>query len=128
MRCYHQSRRGQDITEKDYNDLEDWSNGEGFDSVLQAGQACCWGSGIARKAIPAQEAIRWMCLGQGKTHATNHKAVTNPWYYTTREESNAKNTGRGLGKQRAMTDLWGYITEASTRVEKSYFSKRTLLV
>lgn len=55
MRCYHQSRSGQDITEKDYNDLKDWSNGEGFDSVVQTVQRCFWEQQRARTAIPVLE-------------------------------------------------------------------------
>lgn len=64
MRCYHQSRRGQDITEKDYNDLEDWSNGEGFDSVVQTVQCCCWEQQRARVAIPVPESTAMSGAGK----------------------------------------------------------------
>lgn len=63
---------------------------KGFDSAVQTVLSCCWGEAITGAVVPVWEAVSWKCLGQGETHATNHKTVTRPWCYTTGEESNAK--------------------------------------
>lgn len=66
---------------------------KGFDSAVQAVRSCCWGQGITVAAVPVWEAVGEKCPGQEKTRDTDHKTVTRPWCYPTREESNAMSLG-----------------------------------
>lgn len=109
-RCYHQSRRGQDITRKDHNDLEDWSNGEGIWFSSMDCATVLLGTRDNSGSHSRLSNCQLEVSGAGKAPSTNHRTVTRPQCYITQDKSNTKSSGWGVGK----TGDWSCVNTKST--------------